>query len=228
MRQILPLIVLSLLLFGCVSPKYNYIPTDVNIQKPDLMIEQTAYVGDEILKIGNYKEYDAIHLDVEATMPAGLLGYVYKFSKGNYIRAGFDERFEYYLPGNVPNPGSVDRNPIADPFLIMQLDTYTSDLYGVTIFKMRGKTTRPRFTRTKVPSKDEDYLVRALTYNGTINNAISISYNEYAGPSSRPLFTNQTNYDISEDDIIGYQGARLRILEATNEYIRYQVLNYFQ
>ena len=41
---------------------------------------------------------------------------------------------------------------------------------------------------------------------------------------ARPAFTEDLKYDLSQGDVIGYKGARFKIITANNLSIRYMVL----
>ncbi len=43
----------------------------------------------------------------------------------------------------------------------------------------------------------------------------------------RPGFTQEAQYDISTDNVIGFKRLRIEILEATNLDIKYRVLKHF-
>ena len=44
---------------------------------------------------------------------------------------------------------------------------------------------------------------------------------------ARPAFNNNVEYDLSESPIIGYKGAKLEIIEANNQFVRYRVIENF-
>jgi len=66
-----------------------------------------------------------------------------------------------------------------------------------------------------------------LVYNGKSKNQIKIIYREYIENMARPAFTQELQYDLSESNIVGFKGARIEILEATNTTITYKILNDF-
>ncbi len=41
---------------------------------------------------------------------------------------------------------------------------------------------------------------------------------------ARPAFNNNVEYDLSESPIIGYKGAKLEVIEANNQFIKYRVI----
>jgi hypothetical protein len=72
-----------------------------------------------------------------------------------------------------------------------------------------------------------DSFKKELVYNGRLENYVKIIYREYLNDWARPAFTQELQYDLNESNIIGFQGARLEIIDATNTNIRYRVLTHF-
>jgi hypothetical protein len=68
---------------------------------------------------------------------------------------------------------------------------------------------------------------RTLLYNGKIGEKITIGYREFSGDIARPAFSNEVSYDLSDSTIIGYKGARIEVVKATNTEITYKVLSGF-
>ena len=56
---------------------------------------------------------------------------------------------------------------------------------------------------------------------------LRIGYREFSGDLARPAFNNDVEYDLTESSVIGYKGARIEVIEATNEHIRYRVIRTF-
>ena len=56
---------------------------------------------------------------------------------------------------------------------------------------------------------------------------VNIGYREFSASLARPAFNNNVEYDLSESRVVGYKGAQLEILEATNQHIKYKVLRNF-
>lgn len=63
-----------------------------------------------------------------------------------------------------------------------------------------------------------------LIYSGRIGKKITLGYREFQRNVARPAFNNDVVYDLSESMIVGYKGARLEVLSATNTEISYKVL----
>lgn len=67
-----------------------------------------------------------------------------------------------------------------------------------------------------------------LVYNGRVGNNLKIIYREYSNNMARGAFSQEAQYDLSISDVIAFKGARLKIINATNETIEYQVLSHFE
>lgn len=70
-----------------------------------------------------------------------------------------------------------------------------------------------------------DSFKQELIYTGRSGSTIFISYREYRRDIARPAFYQDLRYDLEERDIIGFRDKRIRVLEATSEYIKFIVLN---
>ena len=66
-----------------------------------------------------------------------------------------------------------------------------------------------------------------LIYNGKVGNAVRFLYRELSGGYLRDAFTQEIQYDLSEGSEIGFKGARLKVLNATNRSITYEVSKHF-
>ena len=72
------------------------------------------------------------------------------------------------------------------------------------------------------PSKDS--FKEELVYQGRSDNTLHILYKKYGKASSSPDFSEELTYDIGNSDIVQMRNYRIRVLNATAEYIRFQVL----
>ncbi len=80
---------------------------------------------------------------------------------------------------------------------------------------------------TERPMVSENNFQQTLIYSGRVGDRIRISYREFAGSVARSAFTNDAEYDLSASDVVAYRGARIRIIQADNESIEYEVLSNF-
>lgn len=74
---------------------------------------------------------------------------------------------------------------------------------------------------------EKNKFQQTLLYNGKIGNRIALGYREFSGDIARPAFSNEVSYDLSESTILGYKGARIEVIKATNTEITYKVVSGF-
>jgi len=65
---------------------------------------------------------------------------------------------------------------------------------------------------------------KELIYLGRNSKSISILYREFINDYIKAAFTQEYKYDISEDKMIGFKGARFEIVKADNTEVVYRVL----
>lgn len=68
---------------------------------------------------------------------------------------------------------------------------------------------------------------QTLIYSGKIGSRITLGYREFSQDMARPAFNNDVAYDLNESRILGYKGARIEVIEATNTEISYKVISDF-
>ncbi|HJV66199.1 MAG TPA: hypothetical protein VJ550_10730, partial [Geomonas sp.] len=56
---------------------------------------------------------------------------------------------------------------------------------------------------------------------------IKILYREYSGDLLRAPFSQDVQYDLKKSSTIGFKGARIEVINATNVKIQYRVLSSF-
>ena len=74
---------------------------------------------------------------------------------------------------------------------------------------------------------DPDSFQQIIEYNGRSGDVLHFTYREFTHDRMRTPYTTNFNMDYSKGDTITYKGERLRIIEATNEKIKYMVLMNF-
>lgn len=218
------LVLLVLLASGCVTTNSNYRPTAIEVSEPPLGKVVTAEVGGVMLRQGKYAEHHAIFLPSQ--VKTGVLG-AYTFSRGYYLREGEDSKNEFYRPEPGPEGGEVNKSALADPYQTMMVVKGSQTLCGVSVLGAKVCEKDVGFQRLKRPALTMDGFQQTLLYSGRIGNKINISYREFSNNVARPAFNNDVEYDLSESMTIGYKGAEIEILEATNRFIRYRVVRNF-
>ncbi|OFE11414.1 hypothetical protein PHACT_12725 [Pseudohongiella acticola] len=219
--RVFTILALGIALISCASPSFNYVPQSVALSEPPLEELVTAFVGEPMLRQGRYTERDAIYLPVKVD-----IGFAYDLHPGTYLKQGEDENTETYLPGGN-EPGRIEKSLLADPWRAMI--TYKTDnrLCVITTFNVRSCTDTASYERRQLPLLSDDSFQQTLIYSGRVGDRVNIGYREFSSNAARPAFNNDVEYDLSESSTIGYRGARLEIIEATNEQIRYRVLRNF-
>ena len=213
-----------LLLTSCATTNTNYRPVAVEVSDPPLGKVVTAEVGGTMLKQGKYVESEAIMLNQD--LKIGLIG-AYSFSRGYYLREGEDGKNEFYHPEPGPEGGRVDKSALADPYRTMLVSKSAPTVCGVSVFGAKICEKNVSFQRVKRPALMSDGFQQTLLYSGRIGNKINISYREFSNNTARPAFNNDVEYDLSESMTIGYKGAEIEIVEATNRLIKYKVIRNF-
>jgi len=66
-----------------------------------------------------------------------------------------------------------------------------------------------------------------LIYNGRAGDSVKFLYREVNNSYIRTPFNQDVSYDLKDGNIVGFKGARLKILDANNVKIRYEVLKTF-
>ena len=66
-----------------------------------------------------------------------------------------------------------------------------------------------------------------LIYNGKSGDSLKFLYREFSNSYARAPFSQEIQYDLKESSIIGFKGARIDVIEATNRQIKYKVLANF-
>jgi len=205
---------------ACASPVYNYSPSRTEISEPPLGTIQSAFIGDNLVRQGRYEEHAAI-LVREDTKVRGVL-----VRKGRYLKLGEKRNAEFYSFTSVDG-GSASVNPGASPLIALQAYKNEAKLCVITNLNALFCESDVRFERVRVPVESTDSFQRTLIYSGRVGNRINVGYREFSNTLARPAFNNDVEYDLSESPVIGYKGARLEVMEATNEMIKYKVLRNF-
>lgn len=226
MRRILHLAVafFPIVVAACASPNYSYRPTSTEISLPEIGSISTVGVGDIMLRQGRYVESDAIHV-LQTITVAGLGSYT--FSPGYYTKVGQDATSEFFLPEKTAEGGIVTTGALTDPFEAIQVMKESNAICGVSVFGGKVCGSNQPFTRTTRPSLEAEAFQQTLIYSGRIGSKLNIGYREFSNSYARPAFNNDVEYDLSDSNIIGYKGAELEIMNATNRDITFKLLKNF-
>lgn len=225
MIKIILFLISYAILTACTAPVYNYVPKTTHLREPAVDSIATAYIGDSLLRQGRYTEHDAIL--VKDNIDIGSFG-AYTVRQGYYLKQGENEDSEFYYPGNDMESGRIDKAALADPWKCLQAYKNIQKLCIITGFNVSVCNDAAFYERKLRPVISSESFQQTLIYNGRVGNKINIGYREFSNSMARPAFNNNVEYDMNESKIIGYKGARLEIIEATNQYIKYKVISHFK
>jgi hypothetical protein len=223
--QTLSAAIFAVALGGCAVPQVNYQSVTTNISEPPLNSINEKQLGDELLRQGKYREHDAIVVQSNYKV-----GFAYTIHPGYFLKIGEDAETEHYRIGGAgEESGFVEKVAFADPFQSLMVKKATNTLCVITAYNMTscGDGNAGAFEKVKKPIVTQDSVQRTLIYNGKVGSKINVGYREFSGSAARPAFSNSVEYDLSESMTVGYKGALLEILEATNRLIRYKVISNF-
>lgn len=167
-----------------------------------------------------------------------------------YLWPSYKIKYEYYFHRKFP-PLTTDQEWVAfhtlgDNYIVTSKD-YTYSWLGIEI-RPNGKlgnerpwiyiNTMERGWKEKTPDFPlfmplEGYTVEEkegsfkaeLIYSGITKNTIHITYREFINNLARPAFYQELRYDLSESDLITFRSLKIKVLEANNARIKFQVMD---
>lgn len=211
-------------LSACATPTYDYVSNVQEISRPPLNTVSRVGVGEQMLVQGQFEERDALRLREEVRV--GALG-SYTFTPGHYVRVGGSGTLGFYSESANPGSGRIQVGAMADPFQVIEFNSESRQLCGVSILNLKVCRAVPSATIERISVQSDNSFQQTLIYSGRVGNKINIGYREFSSNIARPAFNNDVEYDLSESSTIGYMGAELEIVEATNQYIEYRVIRNF-
>lgn len=219
MKKIILISFFASVLYGCASPVYNAQSTISKVSKPPIDSINTVSVGDKMLVQGTLRESEALVISETAKVSA------YTIPVGQYAKTGENEQGKYFSPISVSGV-PIRQNPFVDPFKVI-MTTPENKLCVVTVFNGKVCRDNENFSIKNITTANEDSFQQTLIYSGKVGNKINIGYREFSSNIARPAFNNDVEYDLGESKKIGYKGALLEILNATNQDITYKVIANF-
>jgi hypothetical protein len=215
---------LLVLLAGCASTKVNYQPETINISEPPIGVVIEKRVGDEMVRQGRFREHEVLLVNT-IVKPH----WAYTVHPGYFLKIGEDDSSVYYRVGAGDEAGFIEKSALADPYKGLMLKKSSNTLCIVTILDLAGcgGDVTAGFEKSKRPTLSQNYNQQTLIYSGKVGTKINIGYREISGNMAVFSSSNSVEYDLSESNRIGYKGAVIEVLEATNQTIKYRVLSNF-
>lgn len=210
---------------GCATPKYNYMPQSRSISEPPLDTVTTVQVGEEMARQGSVIEHESIY--VATPIKVGALS-AYTIMPGYFKMTGEDEKSGYYVPYDGADSGRILKNPFSDPWKSIEFYKEHEKIGIITAFNVHVMVDATGVKKIKKAFAASDSFQQTLIYSGIVDHKVRLGYREFSNDFARPAFNNDVEYDLRESNIIGYKGARIEVVEATNQYIKYRVIKNFK
>lgn len=224
------LFIFSMMLMSCGGVRKNIvIPETYTTLIPELNEIRNTEIGNTVVYRENGHKYDAIEITKEFNIK--LDGILKVIEQGNIFINQYNTKEYYFYKSSsgsefgiaIPRSG---KNPLIYTYSNVDGIYTTGFSYnGLNLIKPKEQID---YIQTKVTSKNKDYFKQEFIYNGRVGNALKFIYREYLNDYARPAFTQDLQYDLSENKTIGFRGMRIEIINATNTIIEYKVLNYFK
>lgn len=215
----------SLTLLSCTTPK-NYQPKVTNVSFPELNKATSASVGDRMVEQGS----STLMTGITLRQPNNIANR--QFSAGFYPQVGEDEKYTYHsfqigqsYNGMGALTGAMDVETLRASKEKQQLCVMS--IMRTLALGMKMCDTEYAFERSERRVVGPNNFQQTLIYSGRVGDRVKIGYREFSGDMARPAFSNEVEYDLSKSDTVTYKGARIQILSADNETIRYKVLSNF-
>lgn len=205
-----------LMLSGCASTPT--IQTRL-VSKPPLNMPATAYLGDRLLMQAHGFYTDVLTVGningKFAQIEAGM--YCRNPHSGEYFSfKGRTIRYLNFLGGTRGYDRTLTYKEAKNEVC---LDDFWSGCFDSSYGKIQH--------RKNALCSDPTAFQRVIEYNGRAGDVLNFTYREFRHDRIRGAFTTNFTMDHSKGDVVAYKGARLKVLEATNQKIVYVVLKNF-
>jgi hypothetical protein len=219
------LISTTLFLSSC-GPKWVK-KTREMINIPELNTECSRELGETLLDKGFVTSGPAIEMPSDVNFRR--INLKFTLGAGSYGAVRENDTYTFYYP----SANTVTEKEI--PSLLIgyrmrksdgKLDGFYS-LDGTYFASADPVDEIPEFEFGTVQALNKPSFRQQLIYNGMSDNNLKFLYREFSNHYARAPFSQEVQYDLEESSIIGFKGARIKVLDATNRQIRYKVLASF-
>lgn len=207
---------------GCASTPYNYTPESEYIISPPIGEVATARLGDSLLEEGDLIKSDSLRVRSEGSVA------LYKVLPGNYVKVGERDGYEYYKqPAGAHLILTWPARHHASNATLKVDSAQDEEICVVRPGDLEVCSDLSFERKTSVDISPEG-LRKTLIYSGRVGDRLKVGYREFSNNMARSAFSNEVEYDLSEEKTIGYSGAELEVIEASNTSITYRVLSGFR
>lgn len=221
-KSLIFIITLAASVTGCSTPKYNYQPAASIFSVPPIGETNTAGLGESLLDQGVSTNRDIIIIEKPFSIMA------YDVAAGKMIKIGEDKNYAYY--GQSYDTGYLITGGLLIKTIMVnatiQVNKSTQELCIIRPLDADVcDSTNFRLEQELVTSKKS--FRQTLIYTGKVGTKLRMAYREYSGDLARPAFNTDVEYDLNQSKEVGYAGAILEIIDASNTKITYKVINNF-
>lgn len=193
---------------------------------PEVGVEAEAEIGQPLMRLERVYQAPAIRLASEVTTETVSLGKIV-LPPGVYALAATNKKGRYYrsMAGvKLKSLGTTthwDRGGILLPTGGGPPKGYWESDIGI-----RNSAVAPgaEIVDAGIEDLGTDGFKVELLYGGVTKGTVKLSYREFMRDMARPAFSQELAYDLADGDEIGFRGARLKVVKATNVSIRYVVV----
>lgn len=205
-------ILLGLFVASCASvPTPNLTLNEIEI--PKVGEEDTKELGDTLIQYA-----------ISRSSPSWMIMNNYGTLSAGHILTPFGNhpKFESYLEE------SLCRNRETGEWTVGQNESYNCNDFTAGLSRRLGLLSEIEFQPATYVDYQFPSINKELIYNGRIENQLKFIYREFSNEGfARAAFTQEVQYDLNESNVIGFKGARIKIVKATNREIEYEVLSHF-
>jgi len=224
MKKLLYLLLAVLMVSGCatyaLSPNQLIYPQKRLVNLPSLQEIHSVELGDTIVSKGTIYEHQGIILQGNI-LPSDIVGPIkIALQAGQLVAEKEDEKYMYYVRERVngvyPIGLRISKSDDSDIKGFLE-NPGTRNMFVLTIRK------KPEIKPNEIISFEEKSFKQELIYNGRAGKNVKFLYREFSGNLMRPSFSQEIQYDLNEGNVVGFKGARIEIIEASNTNLKYKL-----
>lgn len=239
MKRISYLLTVVFLICGCATGAgvlRSVPPTLEIVDIPIIGQERKAELGDTIVSKGKLYTHQVMVLSNEVHSKGGakfFVGAKALIPPGELLHQSEDADWEYFSSiSGVTLTNSFGATWQSTGGLRRSKKDGTIEIFAPLASAVgysydRRPHIAPDFKLTKRTVTDKPSFQQELIYNGRVGNNIKFMYREVANDLMRPAFSQEIQYDLNEGKSIGFKGARIEIIEATNTNLKYRAIQSF-
>lgn len=217
-------------LAGCASAPV-VVPEIRHVDKPALNSEATAELGETLVEKEKAYVFDGLELRERITDNGIAREYIIEPGQMKLIRRNADGSSVYEpSPGTYyVNDKTFGRRAVPRNGYVVKKADGTLELQGYYDLTGPGRISppNPQHRVAKLVDVQRPSFRQELIYGGRVGDQIKVTYREFSGDFARPGFSQDVQYDLASEKVIGFKGVRIEVISATNTKLVYRVLKSF-